>query len=660
MFRSTFALWLCIVGIGLTSSHSQCPTCQVDINCSSDNGFPTICPESLPSATVAEPYLETITFYLPAEVVDPGSGVTAALNSVTITSITGVPIGLSVELDDADGIYYPASGQTSGCANVCGTPLIDGTFEMVISISAVASAFGIEQVVTDSFPYLLVVNAGEGGSSTFSFTPSTGCGALLADFQASLSGNPNQITNYNWDFGNGQSGSDALVNEVNYEDPGVFNVTLETTISDQLLTQVTLNSTAGGGWDDGWSPAPDPYFVLSDAAGGNVFVSSVADETYSATWNGLNVVLANPPYTITFYDEDLFPDDDYLGSMSFTPNGSGTLDLNADPSYGQLTIGLQTALNTIDTAEVIVSPLPVIDIAWNSTMDTLVCSGESLIQYDWYWGDSLQFSGSDSTFAPLINGWYHAIGTDSNGCSGVSDSLLFCAPDASFALNLSLGELPEMVVADGNFEAFVWTFNGQSSDTIPDGYWPTDFSGWYSAMAWDTYGCPWSSDSVLVCWPLNQPIISETAEGLLSVTPEFPFYQWWFNGEPIPGATDATFENTGPGLYAVSVTDFEDCNGVISEDWVVVGIPIEGDSKATPSWLVYPNPASEALTVSFAESNGAFEVQALDVHGRVIEQIQLVDGMQWNISTWPSGVYFVSARSIGSNTTLPSLRVIKK
>ena len=123
--------------------------------------FPSLCPASLPAAVVEEFYEETITFFMPAEVVDPGSGITADLNSVTVTAITGVPLGMQVELDDDDAVYYPTGGQTLGCANICGSPLLAGSFEMVINISAVASAFGIEQVVTESFPYLLTVEAGK-------------------------------------------------------------------------------------------------------------------------------------------------------------------------------------------------------------------------------------------------------------------------------------------------------------------------------------------------------------------------------------------------------------------------------------------------------------------------------------------------------------------
>ena len=608
---------------------------------------------------MGEFYEETITFYMPAEVVDPGSGVTADLNSVTVTSITGVPLGMQVELDDEDAVYYPTGGQTLGCANICGSPLLAGTFDMVININAVASAFGIEQVVTDSFPYQLVVEAGEGGSATFTFTPPSGCDSLWAHFAASLSGNDSQITTYAWDFGNGQSASGAEVDSVAYGAVGSYGVTLTTTISDQLLTAVTLNTTAGGGWDDGWSPSPDPFFVLNDATGNNVYTSSVANETYSNTWNGVNVVLSNPPYTLTFYDDDLFPDDDYLGAMSITPAGPGTFDLNADPSYGTFTVGLQTAVNASDTATVLVNASPEVMIEWTGAGDTLVATGSDLIAYDWYWGDSLVASGVDSVYVPIQNGWYSAVGTSSSGCSTGSDSLLFCMPDGVFALNLSLGELPDVAVADGEFESFVWTVNGVASDTTDVNFWNTEVSGWYGAEAWDAYGCPWNADSVLVCWPLNPPTVSEDADGLLMVTPEYTYYQWWLNGEPIPGATAGQLQNLGPGMYAVSVTDFADCPGVISEDWVVVEIDELTPATTNFTWRIYPNPASHQIQLEVPEWFGACTVWVFGMDGDLEETLTVQPNDLIDISHWSSGVHLLRAQSRTAQTWLPALRVIK-
>ena len=655
-------VWMLVASAVLlvADSWGQCSACEADPACSSDNGFPTLCPAALPAATVGVFYEETITFFLPAEVVDPGSGVTADLNSVTITGITGVPLGMQVELDDDDSVYYPTSGQTLGCANICGSPLLPGTFDMVINISAVASAFGIEQVVTDSFPYQLVVEAGEGGSATFTFSPPTGCDSLWANFNASLSGSGNQISTYDWDFGNGQTGSSATVDSVAFPTTGAFNVTLTTTISDQLLNTVTLSTTAGGGWDDGWSPSPDPYFVLSDASGNNVYTSSVANESYSTTWNGVNVVLANPPYTLTFYDEDLFPDDDYLGAMSIDPDGPGTFDLNADPSYGTFTISLQTAVSTTDTSEVVVNASPEITVAWAEGGDTLVASGNDLIAYDWFWGDSLVASGIDSIFVPLENGWYSAVGTSSSGCSAATDSMLFCASDAVFGLNLSLGELPEVVVADGNFASYVWTFNGVASDTTEINFWNTDVSGWYGAQAWDDYGCPWSADSVLVCWPLNPPIVSEDDGGLLTVMPEYAYYQWWLNGEPIPGATAGQLQNAGPGLYAVSVTDFEDCPGVISDDWVVVDIVEPAGASADLTWRIYPNPASDQVQLMLPEGTGPCTIWAFGLDGKLTQTLTVETNGAIDIADWPSGVHLLKAQSQRTQARLPTLRLVKQ
>jgi hypothetical protein len=646
------------------AAFSQCTACTADPSCSSDNGFPTICPASLPAAMVGSFYEETITFFLPAEVVDPGSGVTADLNSVTITAITGVPLGMQVELDDDDAVYYPTNGQTLGCANICGSPLLAGTYDMVISISAVASAFGIEQVVTDSFPYQLVVEAGEGGNASFTYSPPSGCDSLLASFEASLSGIGSQITNYSWDFGNGTTAASAAVDSVMYSGEGSYDITLTTTISDQMLSQITLSTTAGGGWDDGWSPSPDPYFVISDAGGGNVYTSSVANETYSNTWSNVNLILTNPPYTVTFWDDDLFPDDDYLGSMTFVPNGAGTIDLNADPSYGSLTILLQMAVSTSDTSQVVVNGSPQVGIAWNESGDSLIAAGQNLIDYAWYWGDSLVATGADSVFAPVDHGWYRVAGTSSAGCVGMSDSLLYCAPDATFALNLSLGELPEVVAADVEFDVsawvFVWTFNGAASDTLQGvANWPTDASGWYAAEAWDSYGCPWVSDSVLVCWPLSTPWIEEDENGLLSVAQSFALYQWWVDGEPIPGATEAVYQTTGPGLYAVTATDFADCPGVISEDWLVVKV-LETAHTSADLWTIYPNPTAFELKFDLPSEPGGFTVQVFSLNGTLVETATVHPNEVMDVSLWAPGSYILRVQSRNTGAWLPAVRVIKQ
>ena len=648
---------------------SQCADCSPNPDCTSNDGFPTICPESLPAATTGTFYEETITFFMPSEVIDPGSGLTATLSSVTVTSITGVPLGLSVELDEPDAIYEPSNGQTSGCAAICGEPVLAGVYDMVISISAIASAFGIEQVVNESFAYVLVVEAGAGGTGTFSFSPTNGCDSLLANFNASLEGNATQITNYSWDFGNGQTSVLESVEGMFFDQSGDYDVILQTVISDQVLTQITLNSTAGGGWDDGWSPDPDPYFVLSDGNGSNVYTSSTAQESYSATWNGLSIVLTNPPYSISFYDEDFLAGDDDLGSTSFTLNGAGVIDLDANPSYGEATIALQEAINVTDTATVSVNPTPEVGLFWLAA-DTMSCTNPYLSQYNWMWGDSLVQSGPAFEYAPTENGFYTVVGTSATGCSAASDSLLYCSADASIGIDLiSSGDgSPELLTTAPGFEAYLWNANGALSDTLEDieGHlWFPAESGWYGVTAWDSFGCPWHGDSLLVCWPLTAPVMEEFEYGLLSLTDDYSFYQWFVNGENIPGATDSTLVLNGPGLYAVSVTDFEGCPAVLSNGWTVVDIS-EPASSSKVEWSVYPNPVGALLQITLPNKgslgNENWAIEVWDGNGKQVLSVQTKEQqISLDVSRLGRGTYIVQLTSLDFPEAKPQFkRVVRQ
>ena len=127
---------------------------------------------------------------------------------------------------------------------------------------------------------------------------------------------------------------------------------------------------------------PRPYFTLKDGNDNVVYTSSTVDDAGSATWTGLNVVLNNPPYAVDFYDEDLFDGDDWLGWAPFTPNGPGTISIDANPSNAQLTIGLDPVVTVVDAAELVVYPLPEVGIVLDGD-DGVACPNDSLLQYSW-------------------------------------------------------------------------------------------------------------------------------------------------------------------------------------------------------------------------------------------------------------------------------------
>lgn len=658
----TAAALLCLLWLIPFGARAQCADCVADPACTSTDGFPAICPASLPEGATGEWYEETLTFYLPENIVDPGSGVTASLLSVAVTSITGTPLGMEVELDDPDGTYFPSNGQTSGCATICGEPLLTGVYEMLISVSAIASAFGIEQVVNESFSYTLIINPGAGGTSTFAYSAAAGCDSLWVDFAASLTGSESQTSTYAWDLGNGESASSAQVDSVFYATPGTYTVTLNTLISEWILEQLILNSTGGGGWDDFFTP-PDPYFVLTDASGTNVYTSSTADDSNSNTWSGLSVVMSNPPYTISFYDEDLLDGDDNLGSTTFNPTSAGAIPLVAGSSNAIANIGVNDLVDITDTLIIQVYSAPEVGV-FQTSPTTLSCSNPDLSLYNWLFeGVQVASSGMTPEFVPDATGWYTVEGTTESGCSAWSDSILFCHPDASLPLELlTQNGLPQYLATDDGFALYVWSQNDVSTDTLYGGenalFFPAE-SSWYRVASIDTLGCPIASDSLLVCWPIDGVEINQTIEGHLTAYGSYTSYQWYQNDLVLNAQNDSILLNPGAGLYAVEVSDFPGCPSFLSAPWTYVHLL---ETTGLESFVAYPNPFRHTLTIEAPEAGQWWDVSLYDLQGNLILLKQMITTpFQWSLDALPSGIYLMQLQESGrpSDRSFPLVRVIK-
>ena len=632
-------LALCLVVLHLSVA-AQCADCEVDPNCTSSDGFPALCPETLPSGTAGEPYETVVSVSIPAEITDPGSGLVATLNTVTITSVAGLPPGMDLTFDDEDGVYEPASGQTAGCATLCGTPPFPGVFNIQLGILAIVTALGFEQEVTESFSLTLIIDPGAGGTSSFGFEPAAGCGAVWADFGATVFGEGNQITDHQWNFGAFGTASGAEPDSVLFDQPGTHDIALQTTILDQVLQQVQLFSTGGGGWDDFFGN-PDPYFTLKDGNDNVVYTSGTVDDSGSATWTDLNVVLNNPPYAIDFYDEDLFDGDDWLGWAPFTPNGPGTISVDANPSNAQLTIGLDPVVTVEDVAQITVYPLPEVEIVLSGE-DGVACPNDSLVQYTWSLSGESVASGGEAGFDPVVSGWYSVMALDSNGCSAQSDSVLFCLPNAGMPMTLAEANgIPMALEADVDHPWWAWYFNGELADTLFAGghvWFPVE-SGWYRVESVSGLGCPLASDSLLVCWPLEAPEILQDAAGDLVIEGDFASIQWWSGEMELAGETDLVLTAPGEGEYAVWVSDFLDCPATPSAVWTYVGVA-EGPNST--SWSVFPNPARDRVDVTFDPQWEGGEARLLGPKGELIECRALsASSLHWTVSGLPSGVYLL-------------------
>jgi hypothetical protein len=442
------------------SAFSQCSTCTPDYTCVAD-GFPVLCPSTLPDGTTGVEYLATATFNMPGSVVDPGSGLTATLEIITVTSITGLPFGLTLTPSNSNGVYYPSNGEDYGCATICGTPLAAGEYFVNINVDVVASVFGITQTLSESFSLPLTILQGdEGGNASFSATPTTGCSPLTVDVTNSITG---PGVSYSWDFGGPTSGTSLSFNiltddypaettwlitdenggtvmsggpyslgqtlytesicvgpgnftlsvndsygdgmqyggvigdytlsdgdgnilasivdggnfgaqalhsftisptsapggciltssnpTVVYDTPGIYTMSLATTVTELTLTGLNITSLAGG-WDGdveenllwGW---PDPYFVLE---GDVSYTSDWVGDTETPNFSGLSIPLSyGGAYSVSFYDEDDISQNDFLGTANFIASSPGEFMINGGGTTAIITVTETISAEFFDT-----------------------------------------------------------------------------------------------------------------------------------------------------------------------------------------------------------------------------------------------------------------------------------------------------------------------
>jgi hypothetical protein len=452
-----------------------------------------ICPAVPPNATTGVYYEQVMTFFIPTDVVDPSSGINATLLQLTITDVSGLPFGLEFTLNDADGIFYPPQGETTGCATICGTPVLPGTYDIVISITALAEAFGFEVTQNDSFIITLVVEQGPGGTSTFTFDQSAGCGSIDVAYAATIEGSAGQLTTYVWDFGNGQTDTSGEPAPVNYAAPGTYTASLQTVISNYVITSVNLagvNGNWSGDADDLFSTS-DPYFTINNAAGSPVYTSGTVSNQTSATYSNVNFTLSTPPYTITFWDADDITQDDNLGTSSFNI-ALGSQSFNSgNGTSGTINITLNEVTNISASATVNVFPQPDASVSVNG--DVISCPNDSMPTYFWYYDGVLISGESGSSLTMTESGYYSVYVQNEFGCSSTSEPYLYCAPVEAF-WNAAADQLS---VAD-TYETYQWFYNGLLLQGAITYYLISPPNGVYAVQVTNSYGCSVTSEIITV------------------------------------------------------------------------------------------------------------------------------------------------------------------
>jgi hypothetical protein len=474
----------------LVSNHNviaQCAECTPDSSCMSTDGFPLMCPLIPPDATVNNYYSENITFYLPTLVNDPGSGLTVTLQEVEITSIAGLPFGLALTFNNDDNVFMPSSGENFGCATVCGTPLIPGTYQVSINANVSILVAGFETSIPQSFSTTLTVIAAEGQTNSFTFDQSAGCGSVEVDFNASYSAPSPSITTYEWTFGNGTTSSLANPENILFDTPNSYVATLTTTISIPTIDQISIT-----GLSNAWSGdieensflggLPDVYFQLINGDTTIIFTSESIANNEAPAWVLSPISLNEPPYTLVFYDEDPVSADDFLGEFNIALNPGSLPFGSSNGTSGTLEIGQLITTQITDSTIIQVFPLPNSTLTLNNNIATVADPNFSSIL--WFQDGELTDEFIASTAALTTGGVYSAQVTNVFGCTANTNEVVYCAP-------VTIEYIPaaqELYVSE-TFSSYQWYFNGVAIKGGDNYYITTNEPGNYSVTVTTDYGC---------------------------------------------------------------------------------------------------------------------------------------------------------------------------
>lgn len=563
--------------IGFGGLYSQNTDCTADESCGEGATFPVLCPEILISAVAGEYYEEIISIYLPSEI--EAEGISTTLEEVVILSITGLPFGMELVINDDDLTFYPTQGDTYGCATLYGTPLLSGFYDITINVQVTVLVFGFEQVLNQAFASPIEVLAGESSNSSFTISTSAGCGDLSLELNSLIDGSPSP-TEYLWDFGNGVTSTQASPEAQDYLDSGDYNVSLTTTIFQYELDQLVLNSISGDGDgdpDEGFGLfSPDPYLIILDGNGSVIFTTSSIDDVESATFSNLNILLSSQfnEFVVQIWDSDTFTEDDFLGQFVISTPSAGTGAFNNNGSGGSYSISYEVSSQFFNEELVSVFPLPDAVLQYSEELQTLSVPPTENNFYQWTLNGELLGGENQNIIGLETPGIYQCQVTNEFSCSVLSEEYVLCP-----VIEITFGD--NLLSVSLGFQSYVWFYNGLELDSETNNELSFQGDGNYAVEITTSYGCEVTSavisvvdsvfelDSKISLNVYPNPASNELIIQSSSLNEQTLVKVFSFNGQVVilesinsspSGKIELNVSNLSPGAYTVSL---ENNSGII-------------------------------------------------------------------------------------------------
>lgn len=253
-------------------------------------------------------------------------------------------------------------------------------------------------------------------------------------------------------------------------------------------------------------------------------------------------------------------------------------------------------------------------------------------------GTASSYQWSNNATTPTLNnlaaGTYTVTVTDAGGCTATASILVGGSGVNNVSItsdkNIMCSGDSAQVCAPAGYTAYQWN-TGATTQCVY-----TKLAGNYYVTVTDAGSCTATSNHLAInVHPLPPVSISVNGDSLLAYNSVS--YQWYLNGAPITGATEALYIATQTGNYTVVVTDVNGCTA----QSLPVTITITGISSPEKEiFSIYPNPSNNGnwtLDVDNSWLNGECEV--FDAEGRLVFKYDIKSAKSEFNLTVAKGVY---------------------
>ncbi|MCF8276430.1 MAG: T9SS type A sorting domain-containing protein [Flavobacteriales bacterium] len=396
--------------------------------------------------------------------------------------------------------------------------------------------------------------------------------------------------------------------------------------------------------NSGWTDFNQPAFALANTLP-DVSITAVAPLCESSTPVTLSASPAGGSFAGAGVSNGVF-------NPSAVGGGMHTISYTYTNNLGC------TNIASIDI-EVGAGPSVTITSSNNGALE--LCAGQTLdltatpgfASYEWNTADQTE------SITVSASGQYSVTVTDADGCEGTSTianvtvqpvpapvitangPLLFCEGE-TVTLSTAL-----------NQGAYDWEItNGTNASTV------VTESGDYFVTVTNQYGCEGISNTITVdVTPMDEAIIVDNGNNNLTVDPPGSGYQWFINGDPIPGATGLTFDAIQSGNYHV---EYIGPNGCPTETYIyefTFNVGVE-EYSIFDVLDVYPNPGKGEFTIrGQLPSSENVSIELTNMLGQALLPAVVINGtndftQRMDISQFANGVYFIRIQAAGSMTTV--------